>query len=252
MMAVNINVKSDIDKVMRKLADEARKQVPFATALAITRTAKAVEQDLRGELGSKFDRPTPYVAKGTFSTSAKKTDLTAWVGMRDQARRGASPAQYVKESFGGGARGLKPYEKVLKSMGVLPEGMRTIPGAGIKLDRNGNPPRRVLAEIIGAIRSRKNIYKGRGSGRGLHAEIGYVVVTPGRKTPRTAHLDPGIWRRTNHLGKDERYIVPVLLFVEEATYRQVIDLAKVSGKTIKRVFRAEFNRALERAMRTAR
>lgn len=247
MMAVNINVKSDIDKVVRRLADEARKQVPFATALAITRTAKAVEQDLRGELGSKFDRPTPYVAKGTFSTSAKKTDLTAWVGMRDQARRGGSPAQYVREQFGGGVRGQKPFERALSAMGALPEGWRAMPAAGIKTDRYGNPDRRTITEVLGALKRRVSVFAGRGK---RMAQVGYFVVREGDSNPRVRHLSPGIWRRIAR-GK-ERATVPVFIFTTSASYQRRIDLPRITGKTVQRVFRAEFNRAIERAMRTAR
>jgi len=236
----------DIDRAMRGLSEKAKKQIPFATAVAITRTAKAVEKGLQKELGDTFDQPSRYITRGTFATKANKQTLSATVGMRDQSARGASPAQYVKESFGGGARGMKPYELAMQSMGALPAGYRAVPGAGIKLDKSGGPNRKALTEIFGALKRGARVYAGRG--KNMRQE-GYFVVST-TKTARTNALAPGLYRRTG-AGRGSR-IQAVFYFVREATYKKVIDLPAITKQGIDAVFSREFEAALAQALATAR
>ena len=247
-MVASINVKSDIDRVVRGLSAQARRQIPFATAVALTRTAKAVENDLRGEMGKVFDKPAPYVARGTFVQSAKKTALEATVGMRDQANgRGASPAMYVRESFGGGMRGQKPFEVALRAMGALPAGWKTVPGAGLKLDAYGAPNRKQLAEVLGAMRSGMRAYKGRG--KRMQA-VGYFAVLPGARRASTRHLAPGIYRRIQSgIGGA---LQPVLIFVQQAAYQRRLDIQAIGDRTVRSEFAAHFRQALGQAMESAR
>lgn len=243
-MSPAINVSHNIADVERELSRIARDQLPFATALAITRTAKIIDRELAGEMRGALDNPTPYIAKSTFSTSATKRDLNATIGMRDQASRGASPAQYVQEHFTGTARGMKPYEVALQSIGALPSGMRAVPGNGIKLDRFGNPNRRDVQEVIGAIRRGLSVFKGKGKRTVL---TGYFVRKPDDARRQALHLEPGVWRR---IGRDA--VIPVFLFVEEASYRKRFNLPKLARDVIDREFERELGAAIDQAVRTAR
>ncbi len=239
-----ISVSNNIREVQRELDSIARDQLPFATAVAITRTARIVSRELSGELREGLDNPTPYITKSTFSTSAKKQDLNATIGVRDEASRGASPAQYVQEHFTGGARGLKPFEVALQSIGALPRGMRAVPGQGIKRDRFGNPNRRDVQEVIGAVRRGIAVFKGKGKRTVL---TGYFIRLPQDRRPQARHLEPGIWRR---IGRDA--VIPVFLFIEEASYRKRFDLPKLARTVIDRDFNRELATALDQAVRTAR
>lgn len=245
-MSLSINVQTDIDRITRWADEMQRNQIPFATALAITKTAKSTQDALKKTLQDTFDQPSPYITRGTFSTRATKRDPSALVGMKDKAARGASPALYVRESFAGGARGAKPFELAFQQIGALPAGMRAVPGPGMKLDRSGSPNRKTLKEIIGAIRAGMRVYAGRGRNA---QQLGYFVVTPER-TARTQKIQPGIYRRTG-AGRGSK-IVPVFFFVQEAVYEQVIDLEQVTNETVSSVFQDEFRAALERATATAR
>ncbi len=241
---MELRITDNIKEVTRYLDGIAKEQAPFATAVAITRTAKHVDAELRATLGSVFDNPTSYIVRSTFSTSAKKTDLNATIGVRDQATRGASPAQYVRESFTGKSRGLKPYEVALQASGALPSGMRAVPGAGLKLDRFGNPDRKQITEILGALRRRIAVFSGRGK---RVTRIAYFVRNPGDARPQARHLEPGVWRR---IERDA--VVPVFLFVKEAAYSKVIDLPAIAGRVVSIRFADEFGKALAGAVRTAR
>mgnify|MGYP001035941654 CR=1 FL=1 len=239
-----IDVSHNIKDVERELNRVARDQLPFASAVAITRTAKILDRELSGQLSAELDNPTPYIARATFSTSARKDRLEATIGVRDQASRGASPAQYVQEHFSGDARGMKPYELALQSIGALPRGMRAVPGTGIKLDRFGNPNRRDVQEVIGAMRRGISVFKGKGKRTVL---TGYFVRMPQDGRPQARHLAPGIWRR---IGMDA--VVPVFLFVEQADYRKRFDLPKLARTVIDREFGRELAKSLDQAVRTAR
>ena len=66
------------DKTLANIAG-LQKQVRFAAAKALTQTAKKVQTRLIAEMGSQFDRPTPYTLRSTFVKPATKTELSAIV-----------------------------------------------------------------------------------------------------------------------------------------------------------------------------
>jgi hypothetical protein len=233
-----ITIKVDTKGTERMLNDLQKRQIPFATAVALTNTGKAVEKRLRMDMGQTFDRPSPYTMKSTFSTPAKKSDLQATVGLKDKGLR-VPPAVLLKEHFSGGTRGNKPFEKALAGIGALPSGWRAIPGAGLPLDRYGNPKRNTLREIIGSLKSRSNIYRGRGKRMQL---VGYFMIPVGSRS----HLAPGVYIKT---GRD---IKPVLIFIKSASYRKVLDLPRIAAETVDKEFNREFTKALDRALATAK
>lgn len=234
---IKIEIKG-LDDVMRQLDNLQRKQIPYATARALTSTATSIEKNLRQEMAGKFDKPTPYTLKGTFVSPAKKTNLEAIVGLKDTGMR-VPPAKTLKEHFQGGVRGNKPFEKALSGINALPFGWRAIPGAGMPLDTYGNPRRNVLREIFGALKTRTKIYKGRGKRVTL---TGYFLIPVGSKS----HLSPGIYLQKN------REISPMFVFVRSAGYQKVIDLPRIATTTAEREFNREFSTALGNALATAK
>jgi len=227
-----IRVTVDSAAVMRRL-NAGIKQARYAAAVAITKTGKAVEKRLQTDMQQQFDRPTPWVAKGTFVKPATKQTLAAVIGMRPRQ------AMYVKEHFGGGHRGQKPYEKALAALGVIPSGYKAIPGAGMKLDSRGNPNRAQLKEVLGSLKSGMGRYGKRGK---TIYRVGYFVIQPGN----VSRLQPGVYKRINN-----RAITPALVFVSSAGYRKRLDLARIARDVVAKdfnvIFAAEFNKALSTA-----
>lgn len=229
-----------IEELKRSLSDIGQKQLPFATALAITRTAKSVEHRLLADMAGAFKPASPYVARSTFSTSATKQNLTATIGLKDiKPAGGTAPSVLLKEHFTGGLRGHKPFEKAIESIGGLPAGWRAVPGSGITLDAYGNPSRREIGEMLGALRSRMQVYKGRGKRMML---TGYFIVPVGAAT----HLHPGIYKRL-----DRAAIKAMFIFVQSARYHRVIDLERSANEVVAREFQPNFDAAFRDAMRTA-
>lgn len=202
-----IRVKVQAVQAVRALDDVQRRQVPFASALALTRTARAVEKSLQDEIRRVFDRPRPSTVKSTFSTPAKKNDLRATVGIKDiKPADGLPPSVYLKEHFSGGVRGFKPMERALQAGRHLPRGWRVVPAEGMPADRFGNPRKEKVREVLGALKSGLSLYSGKGK---RQAVIGYFVVQPGARDPRVGHLQPGVYRRIQR--KTDRAAVPLSL-----------------------------------------
>jgi hypothetical protein len=229
MIKVEIEGLAKVEKAM----GEAAKQARYAAAVTLTKTAKGVEKQLQKDMQATFDNPTPWIGKGTFMERATKETLTATVGIK------AKQAQYIKEHFFSGMRGQKPFERVLSGMGVLPGGYKAVPGAGLKLDSRGNPSRAQLKEIFGSLKSRVGVAKGRGKKMQV---VGYFAVPVGS----AARLHPGVWRRTG------RQVVPVLIFVQAAGYKKLLDMQKIAEQVVAREFNSIFNAELQKALATAR
>lgn len=72
------------------------KQIPFATAVALTNTARAIEKAQVVAFKRNLDNPTPFTLKSIGSTAARKSNLVARIYVRDIA------AQYLEPfEFGG-------------------------------------------------------------------------------------------------------------------------------------------------------
>lgn len=230
-----------MEEMISRLSDLGRNQLPFATASAITKTAKSVEQKLQDDMSSVFKSASPYVKRSTFSTYANKRELTSTVGLKDiKPSNGTAPSLLLKEHFTGGLRGRKPFEKAIEMLGDLPHGYRAIPGAGIKLDQYGNPNRKEIGEMLGALRTQMQVFKGRGKRMVMQ---GYFVV----KVGENSHLHPGIYRR---LGRAA--IKPMFIFVHAASYRKVIDFERSAHDVIDKEFQPNFDAVFVQAMETSR
>lgn len=240
---IRISVQSNIDQVVRGLSDAAREQIPFATAKALTETAKGIQAELKKSILSTFDRPTPWIQRSPIITPATKSNLEATVGINDKGSR-ATPAAYLKEHFSSGPRSNKPMEKAMRSAGILPAGWLALPSSdGVKKDAYGNVSKATVARILGELR---------GGGRRQEKGATYrlFIVRPGQADHRTRHLAPGIWS-VARVGQ-QSILKPVFFFVAQATYRKVLDLPRIANDIVRKDFDRNFAAAFEQAMRTAR
>lgn len=228
---------------LKRILASGSKQVRFATAVALTRTSKGLQQDLGQELASRLESASPYTRNSTFSTGAKPANLQAVVGIKDKKpSRGTSPATILKEHFTGGRRGNKPFEVALMAMGVMPKGYRAITASGIKTDAYGNPTRAAIGELLGGLKSRMNIV-GKASKRKGATTVGYFAIQPGARS----HLAPGVYKRINM-----RAIQPMLVFVPAAGYARRFHLPKLADRYVSRHFQPLFEAAYAQAVATAR
>lgn len=135
-------VKDDLTRVAREIDDRFKRQIPFAAAKALTRTAQDVQKAIVAELPTIFDRPTPFTQRGVGVTFATKSSLTSRVFLRDIQR------EYLKLQVTGGER--RPKKVAL----VMP--------AGIDLNAFGNIPRNRIKALL----NRKDVFSGKVRGVG--------------------------------------------------------------------------------------
>lgn len=237
--------------VTASLGAKAR-QIPFATARALTVTAHAVNAEVKRTLAADVQGgATPYTLRAFKVEMATVTNLAATVSLRSDAPEGGTPYdRSLAHLFHGGVRRFKRLEGLLRSRGLLPAGLQIAPGARLPLDRRGNPKLAELKEMLGILFSGlRNIRSYRRAGRSKETKaLGFFVVLPGSVASRHLHL--GIWRRIE--SSKGSVIEPWFMFVPPSPYQQRFDLGKIAEAVIARTWPAAFNDSLTKALASAR
>jgi hypothetical protein len=256
-MTLAYSVQGDVSNIEQHLSKMASDQVPFATVLALTRTAKFAEKKIREEIPRVFDRPTPFARNSTYVQPATKARRYAMVFIREQEKGRVAPIRFLQAQIYGGTRSLKSFEKRLIAEGKMPPGHYAVPAAAATLDRYGNIPggqiTRMLSDVRAHFDASQNITAGsrqrRMRSRTRPPQFYFSTWPP---LPRTAHLPPGIYLRTEFRGLGGSAIKPALLFVKRVGYRRRLRFFEIADQTARMRFPIEFGRAMTQAIRTAR
>ena len=244
-----LTVEVDLTQVMGEV-NLAEKQVRFATALALTRTAYRVSAAEGAGVKQAFDRPTPATQRAFQVDKATRDNLTATVSIK-QRTSGLPADEYLHANMVGGNRAMKRSEIMLQAAGILPPGMQTVPGAGAKLDAYGNMSRGQINQILSYFQTygittlnsgRMNMTAAKRAK--MSARRAYFVVPV---ADRTVKLFPGIWQQDG-----PRNIKPVLLFVKPGVYKAIFAFEDIGAKEVQAAFNDEFETAMADAMRTAK
>lgn len=240
------------DTAAQRLLRGFERQIPFATALALTRTAQAAQREVRQEMTRVFDRPTRFALNATYVKPAKRTDLEAAVFLKDLPNRSGTDAltRFAPQVFGGD-RLVKKFEAALFRVGLLRAGETTAPGRGADLDAFGNIRRAQINEILGFFQAyganstknwtqQKRAKRARGTRNRRGASYFVKQDRPGR----------GIYQATS-TGFGTA-IKPVLMFTKRAQYAKRLDVMAVVKRTSQQVYEREFAKAARQALNTAR
>jgi hypothetical protein len=240
---MNISLEHNIAGVIARLNDIERRHVPFATALALTRTAQEVRKAEVEEMKRVFDRPTPFTLNSLYLKAATKADLTAKIWLKDISGRAE---HYLIPEIFGGARRLKGFERLLMRKGLLPPGWMAVPGAAAKLDAYGNISGGQMIQILSALKAlgeqgyaanrTKASAKRR---RGKQAEL--FVGRPGG-----GRLPNGVWQRFRFAHGSA--IKPILIFIRGPRYQQRFDFFGVGKRVTAVIFPGIFDQALREAL----
>jgi len=117
-----ISVQVDTKPLKRWLSDIEKKQLPFATAKALTITARDAKRAVDAQLPKKLDRPTPFTRRAIGIKAARKTLLQSEVFVKD------TQWEYLKYAIEGGTR--TPKRNAIAT-----------PGSKTRLNKYGNMPR---------------------------------------------------------------------------------------------------------------
>ena len=161
MAGFAVNIRHDVFKLRDQLDDFAKRQMPFATARALTTLASLAKTDVIAALPQRFDRPTPFTQRGPAITVATKSRLRATVYIKD------IQAQYLALQETGGTR--QPPKQAL----IVP--------VDIKLNAYGNIPKGQLAKLKG----KPNIFVASVNGIG-----GFYQRLPGDKLKLLVRFTP--------------------------------------------------------------
>lgn len=215
------------------------KQIPFATALALTRSAQAAQKDLIAAMPMHLDNPTPFTLNSTFVKSATKSRLIAEVGLKDWAARGTAAARYLFPQIHGGKRGDKRSERAMRFRGLLQPGQYLVPGDDAKLNKYGNIPApqvvKALSNVSGQIDEAQNTTSDRAKGKRQRSGKQYFMMP-----------NVGIFYRQ---GKGLRSF---MIVGSQPQYQKRFDFFGVMEKSIASHLPDQIQAAIEQAIATAR
>ncbi|QXO41633.1 hypothetical protein JA116_13270 [Morganella morganii] len=210
---------TDLSNQLRTL----RKQIPFATAQAMTYVARKIEDAQKVAMQRNLDNPTPFTVKSVKSRGARKSDLKAKVFVMNTA------AAYLEPFETGGVHKLN--------------GSALLNPKDIKLNKYGNLPRNKLSSL----KSKENTFIG---------DIGGVNgVWQRKKAKKGKKGRKRLQRSSNGTRRDrKKQPMPKLLirFGDALPVEPVLGYQDRAMKMTQALLPQEINRAIAEAIRTAR
>ncbi|OVF59574.1 hypothetical protein B5724_00035 [Morganella morganii] len=210
---------TDLSNQLRTL----RKQIPFATAQAMTAVVRKIEDAQKVAMQRNLDNPTPFTVKSVKSRGARKSDLKAKVFVMNIA------AAYLEPFEIGGVHKLN--------------GSALLNPKDIKLNKYGNLPRNKLSSL----KSKENTFIG---------DIGGVNgVWQRKKAKKGKKGRKRLQRSPNGTRRDRNKLpMPKLLirFGDALPVEPVLGYQDRAMKMTQALLPQEINRAIAEAIRTAR
>lgn len=229
----------------RRLNNAFARQVPFATALALTRTAQKIREAEKAEMQSAFDRPTPFTLNAFQVVPANKETLAAEVRYKDTPLWTRKHFLEVQEA--GGLRGQKGMEKRLMFglpvpfpvWGIVPVFRGRFGGA--QADRYGNWATSERNRVLSQLQVQGDAFAN-STPRSLRRQSNrYFVPKHG--------LPPGIYKR----GPNSDIPILIARIIDgPPRYTPRFDFYGTASRTFAAVYDAEFEVAIQRALDTAR
>lgn len=144
---MDFGVKADLSGLSESMSAVAHDQIPYATALALTWTAKDVLAAEKRTMGQVFDRPTPFSKNAFQIVPATKTRLVASV-VQKTATGTSHPRNWFIPQVFGGARRHKAFERHLIAVGAMPSNLYAVPSRACPKDAYGNVRGSVIMQIL--------------------------------------------------------------------------------------------------------
>ena len=223
-MGISLTIDQDFKRFERFLNNN-KKQLPFATSLALNDTGFDMRQAFNKGTLTVFNKPTNFTQKAFLTTKSKKRNLIVHVFAKD--KQGNDAARYFRFGVQGGARPPKGFERYFAG---LPNDGSTapyfMPTRQTKRDGKGNITRATLKKLSTKIAAGT-------------AFIG---------TPRNSNRPAGIYVRE----KNNKLIAKFITTNRKPTYTGRFNLQEIGDKVIQRRFNKYFNNAMKKAIATAR
>lgn len=223
-MTFEISIRSNIREIERKLGALASRQLPYATAVALTSLAKLVQKSEVQNMAATFKNPSPFTLRSVRIIAARKERPEATVFVMDKA------ADYLEPYERGGVHKLNskallnPKDIALNQYGQLRKGAL----AALKA-RNDI--------FIGPVRTKKGIVNGV-----WQREAASAAIT-NKKTGKTRISTRGI----NKSGA----LKLLLRFGDALPVKKHLGYQARATAVVNANFNREFGKALAKALATA-
>lgn len=229
MSGISIRIKTNSKELQRHLSDFAKKQIPFATAQALTAVAREIAKAEVREIDKTFPTATPFTLGGVGVSGAKKSDLTARVWVRE------TTAKYLQPYLAGGRHALFGNRKSIP-----------VP-VSITLDQYGNLGKGRLARMAG----RPDVF------------VGSITFRKSGETVRGVWQRPKVGKRRdgrvgtkgntrNRIGGVFTGLRLLARFEDPGEVRQRLPWMATAQRVVQQVWTREFDKAFAKALRTAK
>ena len=246
---VTITVRHNFPQVVAEI-DRIGKGARGAAREALNRSAEWAETDVKREMRQVFDRPVPFTLRSLRVYHANTANLTVKLWFRQ--RTADEDKLWAMPQIAGTARDMKPMERRMQRVGILPAGWMIVPGAAMPLDAYGNASRGEISRILNVLgtyteegfnkanaKTRERLRKGSAK-KGVYG-FAYWINPPGPK--RQPHLLPGVYRRVYTAWGTS--LKPMLIFIKGARYRARLDFFGITRKAFDKHFPMEFDKAMD-------
>lgn len=246
----DVQFTTDMARLQAELDDVGREELPFALALAATRTAHKVKHGLVNVMRQRFDRPTRFTLNSLYVRNARKADNPpqARVFFRDFAPKGTPAGTYLQPQVHSGQRNKKRFERALIHVGAMRSDEWAMPGAGAKQDQYGNMSRGQIVQVLSGLRAMR--------------ETGYQAnATSSARSRRKGNArkyfagevdgERGVWQRVNSaFGEGVR---PIMIFTtDEPRYRTRLPMFQIAENIVAANYDRIFQQALADAIASSK
>jgi len=178
---------SDLRKLVSRLREVERKQMPYATMLALNATGEAVLEENKTLMRKVFDRPTRWTLNAFFLRRATKRKPEATVERKD-APRGR---HYLEVEERGGTRPKTGIERLIIGNVAYEDHIEAVvPARGARLNAHGNLPAGQIQRALSNIGAQQDrAQTGTDGSRKRSARAARYFV------PKPGQLSPGVWKR---------------------------------------------------------
>ncbi|WP_444893434.1 hypothetical protein ACJJIE_02545 [Microbulbifer sp. TRSA001] len=243
---MDVSVKLDTSK-FDKASAELKKQLPYASSVALNNVAFRIRGEERAAIGRIFANPANLTLNSVLVKKATKRSGVAKVFIRDQATKGTPPSKYLAPAILGVDRNVKRFEQALRHAGLLPEGMYAVHGEGAKLNKHGNISGGTYSKILSQVRASRDPTQNATNSNRSKAKRGITKGYFVGKIEGTL----GVWQRVGY--KRRRSVRPILIFVKKKpNYRKRFPFFRIAEGIARRHFPIELDKAMDRAIATAK
>ena len=233
---MQFDIRSNVVEVSRWLDDVQRKQLPFATVLAMTMTAKDIRAEEISVMKRVFDRPTPYTLNALAVKPAKKSTMVASVEFKE-GFSGTPAKRFLNPNVNGGPRSQRSSE--LQIAPLLKGYSYLVPASGYPLNAYGNVPGSQMRRVISQLKVSRN----------ADANASQSARSKRKRRAQAFFVNPAGNMVMERRGKEVR---PVLIGVRVPNYTKRFPFYETARTVLADRMAINFEIAFQRAMASAR